>query len=585
MGSIGRPGGGMNAERGHANIQGNTDHAISWELLPGYMKVPAPGQKNRDDYVTQSAATKSDPHSWNFFGINYKKFLTSLLKAWYGDAATASNEFAFDFLPKPATNSSWMSIYDQALKGRMQGVILSGMTAASIGPDANQVHQALANLKWLVVMDALPTTSSEFWHAPGVDSTKIQTEVFLVPSTHWIEKEGSFTNSGRWAQWKDRVLPPQGQARDDHLVLADIFQRVKKLYQSQGGKFPDPILSVTFGYQDPTKPTLDEIAKEINGRDLTAGKQMTTFANLKDDGTTTAGDWIYTGSYPDGGNLMKRRGGIQDPKTNDPTGMGFYPNWAWSWPLNRRVLYNRASADLSGQPWDPTRPGITWNGSKWVGDVPDYPPTMSPSDPNAYLPFIMNGEGVGRLFSNGMVDGPFPEHYEPVESPVKNPLHASNSADPVAFYYDQAAGRLNRFGTVTDFPYIATTYRLTEHEHYVTQHVPHLVQLQPKPFVEIPMELANEKGIKNGDMVRVSSKRGKVEVNAIVTKRLGSMTVAGQKVFQIGIPIHWGYVGIPADNDPSHGRYWVANALTPFVGDANSRTPEFKAFLVNLEKI
>jgi formate dehydrogenase major subunit len=585
MGSIGRPGGGMNAERGHANIQGNTDHAISWEILPGYMKVPAPGQKNRDDYVAQSAPTKSDPHSWNFFGINYKKFLTSLLKSWYGDAATASNEFAFDFLPKPATNSSWMSIYDQALKGRMEGVILSGMTAASIGPDANQVQQALANLKWLVVMDAVPTTSSEFWQAPGVDPSKVKTEVFLVPSTHWIEKEGSFTNSGRWAQWKDKVLPAQGQARDDHLVLADIFQRVKKLYQSQGGKFPDPILSVTFKYQDPAKPTLDEIAKEINGTDLATGKQMTSFANLKDDGTTTAGDWIYTGSYPDGGNLMKRRAGIQDPKTNDPTGMGFYPNWAWSWPLNRRVLYNRASADLSGQPWDPTRPGITWNGSRWVGDVPDYPPTLSPSDPNAYLPFIMNGEGVGRLFSNGLVDGPFPEHYEPVESPVKNPLHPNNSADPVAFLYDQAAGRLNRFGTVTDFPYIATTYRLTEHEHYVTQHVPHLVQLQPKPFVEIPFELANEKGISNGDKVRVSSKRGKVEVNAIVTKRLGSMTVAGQKVFQIGIPIHWGYVGIPADNDPSHGRYWVANALTPFVGDANSRTPEFKAFLVNLEKI
>ncbi len=585
MGSIGRPGGGMNAERGHANIQGNTDHAISWEILPGYLKVPAPGQKNRDDYVAQSAPKKSDPHSWNFFGTNYKKFLTSLLKSWYGDAATASNEFAFDFVPKPATNSSWMSIYDQALKGKMQGVILSGMTAASIGPDVNQVHQALGNLKWLVVMDALPTTSSEFWQRPGVSPAKIQTEVFLLPTTHWIEKEGSFTNSGRWAQWKDRVLPPQGQARDDHLILADIFQRVKKLYQSQGGKFPDPVLSVTFNYQDPTKPTLDEIAKEINGKDLTTGKQMTSFANLKDDGTTTAGDWIYTASYPDSGNLMKRRAGIQDPATNDPTGMGFYPNWAWSWPLNRRVLYNRASADLDGKPWDPKRPGITWNGTRWVGDVPDYPPTMSPSDPNAWLPFIMNGEGVGRLFSNGMVDGPFPEHYEPVESPVKNPLHSNNSADPVAFYYDQAAGRLNRFGTVADFPYIATTYRLTEHEHYVTQHVPHLVQLQPKPFVEIPFELAKEKGISNGDMVRVSSKRGKVEVHAIVTKRLGPMTVAGQQVFQIGIPIHWGYVGIPADNDPARGRYWAANALTPFVGDANSRTPEFKAFLVNLEKI
>jgi formate dehydrogenase major subunit len=210
---------------------------------------------------------------------------------------------------------------------------------------------------------------------------------------------------------------------------------------------------------------------------------------------------------------------------------------------------------------------------------------MSPTDPNAYLPFIMNGEGVGRLFSNGMNDGPFPEHYEPVESPVQNPLHPTNSSSPVAFYYDQAAGRPNRFGTPHEFPYIATSYRLTEHEHYVTQHVPHLVQLQPKPFVEIPEELASSKGIKSGDQVRVSSKRGKVEVLAIVTKRLGPLTVAGQTVYQIGIPIHWGDVGISADADPTHGRYWLANALTPFVGDANARTPEFKAFLVNLEKM
>jgi formate dehydrogenase major subunit len=585
LGNMGRPGGGMNAERGHANIQGNTDHAISWDILPGYLKVPAPGQKNIADYIAQSAAKKSDPHSWNFFGTNYGKFMTSLLKAWFGDAATKDSGFAFNFLPKPASNSSWMSIYDQALKGSMQGLILSGMTAASIGPDNNQVRQALSNLKWLVIMDALPTTSSEFWHAPGVDASQIKTEVFMVPTTHWIEKEGSFTNSGRWAQWKDRVLPPQGQARDDQWILADIFQRVKKLYQSQGGKFPDPVLSVTLNYQDPSKPTLDEIAKEINGKDLASGKQMTSFANLKDDGTTAAGDWIYTGSYPDTGNLMKRRQGVQDPKANDPTGMGFYPNWAWSWPLNRRVLYNRASADLDGNPWDPLRPGIKWDGAKWVGDVPDYPATMNPHDPNAYLPFIMNGEGVGRMFSNSLIDGPLPEHYEPIESPVQNPLHPNNSASPVAFLYDQVAGRPNRFGTVTDFPYIATSYRLTEHEHYITQYVPHLVQLQPKPFVEIPYELASEKGIKSGDQVRVSSKRGKIEVQAMVTKRLGPMTVAGQKVYQIGIPIHWGYVGLAADSDPSHGRYWMANALTPFVGDANARTPEFKAFLVNLEKM
>jgi formate dehydrogenase major subunit len=585
MGSMGRPGGGMNAERGHANIQGNTDHALSWEILPGYMRIPAPGQKNLADYVAGSAPVKSDPNSWNFFGTNYRKFMVSMLKGWYGSAATQDNEFAFDYIPKPASNSSWMSIYDQALKGKMEGLFLSGMTASSIGPDANQVQQALANLKWLVVMDPLPTTSSEFWRAPGVDPSKVNTEVFMLPTTHWIEKDGSFTNSGRWAQWKDQVIPPQGQARHDHWIMADIFNRVKSMYRQQGGKFPDPILNMTLDYKDPLKPELDEIAKEINGKDLTAGKQMTSFANLKDDGTTTAGNWIYTGSYPDGGNLMKRRDGIQDPQKNDPTGMGFYPNWAWSWPLNRRVLYNRASADLDGKAWDPKRPGITWNGTRWVGDVPDYPPTMDPHDPKAWLPFIMNGEGVGRLFSNGMIDGPFPEHYEPVESPVANPLHAKVSASPVAFYYDQAAGRANRFGTPTDFPYIATSYRLTEHEHYVTQHVPHLVQLQPKPFVEIPWELAQTKNIKSGDKVRVSSKRGKIEVLALVTRRLGALTVAGQQVFQIGIPIHWGYVGIPADGDPSRGRYWATNALTPFVGDANSRTPEFKAFLVNLEKM
>src|SRR5216683_3183221 len=553
LGNMGRPGGGMNAERGHANIQGNTDHAISWEILPGYLKIPAPGQTSRDDYVAASAPKKSDPNSWNFFGTNYKKFLTSLLKAWYGDAATKDNDFAFGFVPKPASNASWMTIYDQALKGKMQGLILSGMTASSIGPDSNQVQQALSSLKWLVVMDALPTTSSEFWHAPGANASAIQTEVFMVPTTHWIEKDGSFVNSGRWSQWKDQVMPPQGQARHDHWILADVFSRVKKLYQGQGGKFADPIMAVTLKYKDPLKPELDEIAQEINGFDLTTGKRLSTFANLKDDGTTTAGDWIYTGSYPDSGNLMKRRGGISDPKTNDPTGMGFYPMWAWSWPLNRRVMYNRASADLDGKPWDPKRPGITWNGTKWTGDVPDYPATMDPHDPKAWLPFIMNGEGVGRLFSNGMVDGPFPEHYEPIESPVINPLHSTASASPVAFLYDQVANRPNRFGTATDYPYIATSYRLTEHEHYVTQHVPHLVQLQPEPFVEIPWELGQTKGISTGDKVRVSSKRGKVEVLAVVAKRLGPMTVAGQKVYQIGIPIHWGYVGIAADADPNHG--------------------------------
>jgi formate dehydrogenase major subunit len=584
LGNMGRPGGGMNAERGHANIQGNTDHAISWEILPGYLAIPAPGERNLDDYIKEKPSKKLDPNAWNFFGTNYRKFMVSLLKAWYGDAAAKDNEFAFDYIPKPAGNSSWMSIYDQALKGKMEGLILSGMTATSIGPDTNQVLQALSNLKWLVIMDAFPTTSSEFWHAPGMDPAKVQTEVFLLPCTHWIEKDGSFTNSGRWVQWKDQVLPPQGQARHDHWILADLFQRVKQLYQ-RGGQFPDPIMHLTMDYKDPSKPALDELAQEINGKDLTTGKRLATFAALKDDGTTSAGDWIYTGHYPESGNLAKRREGVQDPQRNDPTGMGFYPNWGWSWPLNRRVMYNRASADLDGNPWDPKRPGIRWNGAKWVGDVPDYPPTMNPKDPKAWLPFIMTGEGTGRLFSNTMVDGPFPEHYEPVESPIENPLHPQVSASPVTFLYDEAAGRPNRFGTVDEFPIIATTYRLTEHEHYVTQQVPYLVQLQPEAFVELPAGLAQEKGITSGDMVRVRSKRGEIRVRAIVTRRLGQLDLGGKKVYQIGIPIHWGFVGYSAELFPEKSQHWLANTLTPFVGDANARTPEFKAFLVNVEKL
>jgi formate dehydrogenase major subunit len=245
------------------------------------------------------------------------------------------------------------------------------------------------------------------------------------------------------------------------------------------------------------------------------------------------------------------------------------------------VLYNRASADPQGKPWDPERPGIQWDAAagKWTGDVPDYPATADPANPASPLPFIMTGEGMGRLFSNGVADGPFPEHYEPVESPVQNPLHPQVSSTPVAYLYDERAGRKNRFGTPDKFPYVATSYRLTEHEHYVTQNVDHLVALQPSAFVEVPAELAKEKGITTGDAVRVSSMRGKLEVRAVVTSRLGPLTIDGKTVYQIGIPIHWGFVGI------NTGQHWLANALTPFVGDASARTPEFKAFLVNIEKM
>ena len=329
-------------------------------------------------------------------------------------------------------------------------------------------------------------------------------------------------------------------------------------------------------YADPRKPTMDEIAQEINGSDLKTGKRL-DLRDLADDGTTTAGNWIYSGMYPEEGNLAKRRDGISDPEKNDPTGMGVYPAVGLVLADQPADPLQPGVGDPQGKPWDPKKPDLVWDAKQqlWVGDVPDYPKDEPPG-PKATLPFIMTGEGTGRLFSTSVNDGPFPEHFEPMESPVVNPLHPKVQTNPAVHIYD---GVEATFGKSDEFPYIGTTYRLTEHEHFVTQHVQKLVALQPEAFVEVPAELAKEKGIKNGDHVRVWSKRGKVEVRAVVTKRLGALDIEGKKIYHIGIPIHWGYVGIKTS------KHWVANALTPFVGDANTRTPEFKSFLVNIEKI
>ncbi|MBA3430276.1 MAG: hypothetical protein H0U16_02190 [Actinobacteria bacterium] len=432
----------------------------------------------------------------------------------------------------------------------------------------------MAKLKWLVIMDPLPTASSEFWHAPGLDPDDIDTEVFFLPTTHWIEKDGSFTNSGRWAQWKYAALPAEGDIKDDNFVLGSLFLKLRELYATEGGAFPDPIRDLMWSYSLPENPPLDEIAQEINGSDLESGTRLSTFDDLRDDGTTVVGNWIYSGSYPEEGNLMQRRG------TEDPTGMGFFHEWAWSWPANRRVLYNRASADEKGNPWDPERPGIVWNGSSWVGDVPDFDPESPPKD--GVGSFIMTAEGVARLFapSDVLADGPFPEHYEQAESPVKNPL-SDTDKNPIAFLYEGA--RETFAPTDGDFPYVATTYRVTEHEHYVTQHVPYLVESMPDFFVELPVDLAKEKGIVNGGRVRVRSTRGVVEGVAMVTKRMRPLRVGqGKIVYQIGIPVHWHYAG--GKNGANGEINTMANLLTPYIGDANTYTPEFKGFLVNIER-
>jgi formate dehydrogenase major subunit len=574
LGNVGRPGGGVNAERGHANIQGNTDNAISWEILPGYLAIPRPGMETRADYLDKVPAKQLRPTSINYFGTNYGKFLVSLLKAWYGETATPENDFAYSFLPKPAQNSSWLTIHNEALQGRLEGIIYSGFTGVTVGPDSRRMAESIGKLKWLAILDPYQTTGSEFWRAPGVDPSQVQTEVLFLPATDWISKDGSFTNSGRWAQWKHKALPPEGESRDDNWILAQLMLRLQALYRDEGGAFPDPVLGLTAAYADPGNPSAEELAKEVNGRDLTAGTRLATFADLKDDGTTTSGNWIYCGSFPESGNQMDRRG------TDDPTGMGYFHNWAWSWPANRRVLYNRASADGDGRPWDTSRPGIRWNGTAWVGDVPDFPATSAPDEGKGA--FIMTGEGVARLFAPGALttDGPFPEHYEQTESPIPNELSAVDK-HPVAFHYDDVDATFASAGD-PDFPYVATTYRVTEHEHYVTQHVPYLVEAMPDFFVELPVELAEEKGVTNGGRVKVRSKRGEVEGVAIVTKRMRPLRVGDNKVvYQVGIPVHWHYEsGTGEEKDTAS----MANLLTPYIGDANVRTPEYKGFLVNIEK-
>jgi formate dehydrogenase major subunit len=572
LGNIGIPGGGMNAERGHANIQGNTDNAQSWELLPGYLAVPVPGLEKIDDYVDEKAPVTLDPHSINYFGEHYRAFLVSLLKAWFGDAATKGNDFAYAWLPKPDKDWSWLTIHDEAFHGRLQGLFNGGMSTVNIGPDANRMIATLSKLKWYVVMDPFPTASSEFWHGPGIDPSDIQTEVFFFPTTHWIEKSGSFTNSGRWAQWKHQALPTEGDIRNDVWILSQLRSRLESMYREEGGALPDPILHLTWDYSDPNDPPLDEVAMEINGKDLTTGGQLETFDDAKDDGTTSIGNWIYTGSFTAAGNQMDRRA------TDDPTGLGFFPGWAWSWPANRRVLYNRASADAKGRPWDPTRPGIRWNGKAWVGDVPDFDEDSPPSEHLGA--FILTGEGVGRLFAPGPLlrDGPFPEHYEQVESPIDNLLSPVNK-NPVTIHYEDAPATWAE--DASEFPYVATTYRVAEHEHYVTQNVPFLVEAMPDFFVEIPPELADRKGIANTDMVRVRSKRGFVEAMALVTKRMRPLRLGRKVIYQVGIPVHWHYAA-----GHSKGRAGqMANLLTPFVGDGSVNSPEFKGFLVDLEKV
>jgi formate dehydrogenase major subunit len=593
LGNVGRSGGGVNALRGHSNIQGATDMAGVFDILPGYLKMPSPDDVDFAAYLKRTTPTPSKPPEWDSFNYwsNTPKFAVSFLKALYGDAARKDTDWAFHYLPKIDRKYSWVDIWNDMFSGKVKGLFAFGMNGVQIGPNTRKNIEALKKADWLVVGEIYPDETSEFWRAPGTspdEMKKIQTTVYRLPCAGFAEKDGNFVNSARWLQWKNAALPPPGEARLDQDIIAQIFLRVRELYKREGGRFADAILNLRWPYTLPANPALSEVAREINGQavaDITdpagqpfkAGQQLPGFAALKDDGTTLCGNWLYSGSWTEAGNQTARRG------TEDPSTLGIYPNWAWSWPANRRVMYNRASCDPAGKPWDPERRQIWWNegAGKWVGnDVPDFKADSKPADHMG--PFIMNPEGVGRLFAPlaALQDGPFPEHYEPFESPIANPLHPAQSNNPVVKPVSSPLDALA--GSSQGFTVICTTYRLTEHYHYWTKNNPMNVQLVPEPFVEIPADLANQMGLTGGELVKVTSARGNYIAKAMVTRRIKPMLVDGKQTWQIGIPIHWGYRGIA--EDAGRTARTPANLLTPVVVDPNAYTPELKVFLVKLEK-
>jgi formate dehydrogenase major subunit len=594
LGNVGRAGGGVNALRGHSNIQGATDMGGVFDVLPGYLKVPAPGDTDLATYIKRITPTPSKPGEWDSFNYwsNTPKFIVSYLKALYGDAAKKENDFGFQYLPRIDRNYSWTELWDHMYRGDVKGLFAFGMNGVAIGPNTQKNINALKKADWLVVGEIYPDETSEFWRSPGItrdEMKNIKTTVYRLACTGFAEKDGSFTNSSRWLQWKYAAVPPPGDCKLDQEVVARIFLKLRELYRQEGGKFPDPILNLSWSYTTPENPSLSEVAKEINGKalaDITdpqtqqtikAGQQLPGFAWLKDDGTTSCGNWIYSGCWTEAGPQLARRG------TEDPSGLGVFQNWAWSWPANRRVLYNRASCDIDGKPWDATRRQVWWNETqqRWVGnDVPDFKVDSNPKDHMG--PFIMNPEGVGRIFGPlaAFADGPFPEHYEPVESPIANPLHPQQSNNPVAKTFKSD---IDKYGTPAEgFNIVCTTYRLTEHYHYWTKNNPMNVQLVPEPFVEIPAQLADEMGIRGGEKVKVTSARGHYIAKAMVTKRIKPMMIDGKKTYQIGVPIHWGYRGIAEDEGKT--ALTPANQLSPAAIDPNAYTPEFKGFLVKLEK-
>jgi formate dehydrogenase major subunit len=600
LGNIGRPGGGVVALRGHANVQGATDLELLYHELPGYLAQPL-----RDAHPDLKTYLEKETPKGGFW-TNKPKFMVSLLKAFYGDAATKDNEFGYQWLSKRAKADAYshQHTFVDMYNGVIKGFLADGQNPAVGGPNAKLARAAMQRLEWLVVVDIFLTETAEVWKAPGTNPKDVKTEVFFIPAAPAAEKDGSLTNTMRLLQWHEAAVKPPGDVQTDAQFVCTLAHRLQKLYAGSKKERDQGFLAANFTYgAKPDHPDIVEVLKEINGVAVEEiqdkdgkvvykkGQPIASFAQLTDDGKTTSGCWIYTGVTVEGpdGKLVNKAASRKPADAKDYLGHG----WGFSWPANRRILYNRASADLAGKPWSERKKLIWWDAQapgnepdkkgKWVGlDVPDFNAFLAPDAKNGDKPFIMRADLVGAFFGP-LNDGPFPEHYEPVESPVKN-LLSKQQSNPVAKIWT-VPDQKNELAPVgsADYPYVITTYRLTEHHlsGVMSRYLPMLAELHYAHFTEISHELAKELGITNGDMVTVSSPRGKIHVKAMVTNRMKPFVIDGKTLHQIGVPWHWGWKGV--DGLPgSMGD--ITNDLSATVGDPNVFIQETKAFVCNVKK-
>jgi formate dehydrogenase major subunit len=626
LGNAGRPGGGVMAMRGHASIQGSTDIPTLYNLLPGYLQQPTAGKRHATlrDYLENQ---KVDSGYW----ANMPKFMVSFLKAWYGDAATPENDFGYGWLPHISGDHSQLHTFTAMAEGKIEGLFLMGQNPAAGAPNSRLNREGLRRLKWLVVCDLFVLESANFWKEgpDNPDPSQIGTEIFFMPAAAGSEKPGTLTNTQRMLQWHDKAVDPPGDCRSDLWFIYHLGLRLRKLYADSTRPRDGGLLNMTWDYAhdhpeilpDGTpsrlhdEPDASKVLKEINGYHMPAGDQATSyelratsdgpaarspqpavllkgFDELRDDGSTACGCWIYCGVYPAHDRNLSARRPTRSTESERPLRA---PSWAWAWPADRRMMYNRASADPEGRPWSERKRYIWWDEAeqKWTGyDTPDFPPTKPPSYRSSEdaqgmdaidgdSPFIMHTDGKGWLFApSGIKDGPLPTHYEPIEAPIPNPLYPQDT-NPTAFIPEHPLNPIIQNGealTQPDYPIVATTYRLTEH--YLSGGMSRfdswLNELQPAMFVEIGVELAAEKGVENGDWVIISSPRGEIEARALVTPRLPLLQVEGKPLHQIGVPIHFSYTG-----EVTGGQ---ANELIPIVTEPNVSMHEGKTFMCDIRK-